>query len=42
MRLKGKVLRTVLRGMEIYDGQSHPAGAAGELLLGRDAALGRE
>jgi allantoinase len=41
LRLKGKVMRTILRGMEVFDGQSHPAGAVGELLLGRDAALGR-
>jgi hypothetical protein len=25
----------------VYDGQAHPAGPVGELLLGRDAALGR-
>jgi allantoinase len=41
MRLKGKVLGTVLRGMDVYDGRAHPAGPVGELLLGRDAALGR-
>jgi allantoinase len=40
MRLKGKVHRTLLRGVEVYDGQDHPAGAVGELLLGRDAPLG--
>jgi allantoinase len=41
MRLKGKVSRTVLRGIEVFDGQSHPAGPIGELLLGRDARLGK-
>jgi allantoinase len=41
MRLKGRVQRTLLRGMEVYDGQAHPGGPVGELLLGRDAALGR-
>jgi len=40
MRLKGKVHGTVLRGIEVFDGRGHPAGAVGELLLGRDAALG--
>jgi allantoinase len=40
MRLKGRVHRTLLRGVEVYDGQDHPAGATGELLLGRDAPLG--
>lgn len=41
MRLRGKVQRTLLRGVEIYDGQGHPAGPVGELLLGRDRPLGR-
>jgi allantoinase len=41
MRLKGQVQRTFLRGVEIYDGQGHPAGPIGELLLGRDQPLGR-
>jgi allantoinase len=41
MRLKGKVSRTLLRGVEVFDGQSHPAGPVGELLLGRDARLGK-
>jgi allantoinase len=40
MRLKGKVHGTVLRGVEVFDGRGHPAGALGQLLLGRDAALG--
>jgi allantoinase len=40
MRLEGRVHRTLLRGMEVYDGQGHPAGPVGELLLGRRAALG--
>jgi allantoinase len=40
MHLKGKVRRTLLRGVEVFDGQGHPAGPIGELLLGRDAALG--
>ena len=40
MRLKGKVHRTLLRGHEVFDGQGHPAGPIGQLLLGRDTALG--
>jgi allantoinase len=42
MLLKGKVHATVLRGQDVYDGRGHPAGAIGELLLGRDAGLGRD
>jgi allantoinase len=41
MRLRGKVSRTLLRGVEVFDGQSHPAGPVGELLLGRDVGLGK-
>jgi allantoinase len=40
MRLEGKVSRTLLRGVEVFDGQGHPAGPVGQLLLGRDARLG--
>jgi allantoinase len=41
MRLVGKVHRTLLRGQEVFDGQGHPTEPIGQLLLGRDAALGR-
>jgi len=41
MRLEGRVLSTLLRGVEVYDGVGFPAGAPGQLLLGRGAALGR-
>jgi allantoinase len=40
MRLMGQVQHTFLRGIEVYDGQGHPAGPIGELLLGRDHPLG--
>jgi allantoinase len=36
--LRGRVLRTFVRGREIYDGQGHPAGAIGRVLLHREAA----
>lgn len=40
MRLMGKVSRTLLRGVEVFDGHGHPAGPVGQLLLGRDARPG--
>ena len=42
MQLDGRVHATVLRGVEVYDGRGHPAGAVGKLLLGRDRAVGRD
>jgi allantoinase len=40
MHLLGKVQRTVLRGVPIFDGQSHAEQPTGQLLLHRDTALG--
>jgi allantoinase len=40
MKLSGRVRRTILRGVEIFDGASHPAGPIGAMLLGRDAPVG--
>lgn len=39
-RLFGRVHRTVLRGVEIFDGRAPVSTAVGRLLLGRDSALG--
>ncbi|HKU42324.1 MAG TPA: allantoinase AllB [Polyangiales bacterium] len=41
--LQGLVHHTYLRGVEVFDGSraTHPAGAVGALLLGRDARAGR-
>ncbi|MEO5821519.1 MAG: allantoinase AllB [Vicinamibacteraceae bacterium] len=36
--LRGRVHRTFLRGHEVYDGQGHPAGPIGRVLLHREAA----
>ena len=36
--LRGRVHRTFLRGREVYDGQGHPAGPIGRVLLHREAA----
>jgi allantoinase len=40
MRLLGKVQRTVLRGVPIFDGQRHAEQPSGQLLLHRDSPLG--
>jgi allantoinase len=40
MQLLGKVHATVLRGVEIYDGERHAEQARGQLLLHRDAPSG--
>ncbi len=40
MDLSGVVHHTFLRGMEVYDGKSHPAGPVGNMLLGRDTPSG--
>jgi allantoinase len=42
MDLSGVVHRTFLRGVEVFDGRNHPAGAIGQTLLGRDAPSGRD
>ncbi len=36
--LRGRVRRTFVRGHEVYDGQGHPAGAIGRVMLHREAA----
>jgi allantoinase len=36
--LRGRVHRTFVRGHEVYDGQGHPAGPIGRVLLHREAA----
>jgi allantoinase len=36
--LRGRVHRTLVRGHEVYDGQRHPAGPIGRVLLHREAA----
>jgi allantoinase len=36
--LRGRVQRTFVRGREVYDGQRHPAGPIGRVLLHREAA----
>ena len=36
--LRGRVHRTFVRGREVYDGQGHPAGPIGRVLLHREAA----
>jgi allantoinase len=36
--LRGPVHRTFVRGREVYDGQGHPAGPIGRVLLHREAA----
>jgi allantoinase len=41
MNLTGVVHQTFLRGLEVFDGKKHPAGATGQMLLGRDAPSGK-
>jgi allantoinase len=41
MDLSGVVHHTFLRGVEVFDGATHPAGATGQTLLGRAAPSGR-
>ena len=41
MDLSGVVNNTYLRGVEVFDGITHPAAASGEMVLGRDAPSGR-
>ncbi|HEY2733131.1 MAG TPA: allantoinase AllB [Polyangiales bacterium] len=41
LKLSGRVHRTILRGVEIFDGTGHPAGPIGAMLLQRDTPLGR-
>ena len=36
--LRGRVHRTFVRGHEVYDGRTHPAGPIGRVLLHREAA----
>jgi allantoinase len=36
--VRGRVQRTFVRGHEVYDGQAHPAGPIGRVLLHREAA----
>jgi allantoinase len=36
--LRGRIHRTLVRGHEVYDGQGHPAGPIGRVLLHREAA----
>jgi dihydroorotase-like cyclic amidohydrolase len=36
--LRGRVHRTFVRGHEVYDGDGHPAGPIGRVLLHREAA----
>lgn len=40
MDLSGVVKHTYLRGVEVFDGEKHPAAPSGQMLLGRDAAIG--
>lgn len=40
MDLSGVVHHTFLRGVEVFDGQQHPAGPIGQMLLGRDRVAG--
>ncbi len=40
--LAGRVEATWLRGARVFEGGAHPAGAIGRLLLGRDAANGKD
>lgn len=41
MELSGAVAQTFLRGREVFDGEAHPAGPIGRMLLGRDAPAGK-
>jgi hypothetical protein len=41
MALLGRVHQTILRGAPVFDGNQHPGGPQGRLLLHRDAAAGR-